>query len=487
MLSDVISSLLIHISPGCESPKGARVMNATGTVTVDESVGRSALRKASLRLIPLIGLGYAAAYIDRVNISFAALQMNRDLHFSAAMYGLGAGLFFMPYAAFEIPSNLLLCRFGARRWLARIMFTWGLVAMSMLLVRTPAQFYTVRLLLGFAEAGFFPGVIFYLMGWFPPEQRARTISRFYIALPLSQVLMGLIAGALMGLDGRLGLRGWQWLFLVEGIPPILLSIAFLTMLPDSPKTARWLTDAEREWLERGRDRQQRVHGLRGSLSALGDSRVWLLGVFNLMMLASAYAYVFVMPDMVRRATHLSTAKVGYITAALSSLGVVAMLWNAAVSDRTVKPVRQITSRIWFILPACVGMSAGFLLCGFTERPWVVLPGLALVIVSHHGMQGPLWALPGAFLSGTSAAAGVAAINMIGIIGGFLGPDWIGFARDVTGDYQRGMLVMSLPMMFGAAIMGWIWWRAKQAETAGEGAAPDAGPVVLTAGASSDVI
>ena len=208
------------------------------------------MRKATLRLIPLIALGYGAAYMDRVNISFASLQMNRDLHFSATIYGFGAGLFFLSYAACEVPSNLLLYRFGARRWLARIMITWGLLAMAMLFVRTPAQFYIARFLLGMAEAGFFPGVIFYLMQWFPPELRARAISRFYISLPLSSVFMGLIAGALLNLDGHLGLRGWQWLFLVEGMPAVLLGIAFFLFLPDTPAHAKWLTDDERVWIVR---------------------------------------------------------------------------------------------------------------------------------------------------------------------------------------------------------------------------------------------
>src|SRR5277367_5830077 len=200
-----------------------------------ESIGRSAMRKATWRLIPLIALGYGTAYMDRVNISFASLQMNRDLHFSASIYGLGAGLFFLSYAACEIPSNLLLYRFGARRWFARIMFTWGLLAMGMMFVKTPMQFYVMRFLLGMAEAGFFPGVIFYLGQWFPQHMRARAISRFYIAYPISTVLMGAIAGVLLGLQGKAGLAGWQWLFLIEGLPAIVLSIVLLVYLPSGPE------------------------------------------------------------------------------------------------------------------------------------------------------------------------------------------------------------------------------------------------------------
>src|ERR1700758_72924 len=181
----------------------------------EAAIGATATRKATLRLIPLIALGYGSAYMDRVNISFAALQMNRDLHFGATTYGFGAGLFFLSYAACEVPSNLLLYRFGARRWLARIMVSWGIVAMAMVFVRTPIQFYVGRFALGVAEAGFFPGIVFYVAQWFPTELRARSISRFYIAWPLSVVVMGGLAGALMGLDGQLGLTGWQWLFAVE--------------------------------------------------------------------------------------------------------------------------------------------------------------------------------------------------------------------------------------------------------------------------------
>src|ERR1035438_4385518 len=199
----------------------------------DAAIGASAQRKASLRLLPLIGIGYGLAYMDRINISFASLRMNSDLHFSATVYGFGAGLFFIGYAVCEVPSNLLMLRFGARRWLARIMFTWGLLAMAMMFVRTPLEFYAVRLLLGIAEAGFFPGVIYYLTLWFPANARARAVSRFYIALPLGSTVMGSLAGWLMGLDGRLGLAGWQWLFVLEGLPAVLFSFVILSMLPDA--------------------------------------------------------------------------------------------------------------------------------------------------------------------------------------------------------------------------------------------------------------
>src|SRR5579863_8232659 len=196
-----------------------------------EAIGASAQRKAALRLIPIIGVGYGLAYMDRVNIAYASLQMNQDLHFSASVYGFGAGLFFIGYALCEVPSNLLLLRFGAKRWLARIMFTWGLLAATMMFVRTPFEFNAARLLLGIAEAGFFPGVLYYLTLWFPARMRARAVSRFYIALPLSSFVMGSLAGWLLGLQGKLGLAGWQWLFLVEGLPTAFFSLVILKMLP----------------------------------------------------------------------------------------------------------------------------------------------------------------------------------------------------------------------------------------------------------------
>ncbi len=264
-------------------------------------------------------MGYCAAYVDRVNVSFAALQMNRDLHFSASMYGFGAGLFFVSYALCEIPSNLMLVRLGARRWLARIMVTWGLLAIGMMLVRTPWQFYTMRFLLGMAEAGFFPGVVFYLTEWFPVEHRARAISGFYIALPLSSTVMGSLAGWLLGLNGRLGLAGWQWLFLVEGVPPLLLSLIFYLYLPDRPADARWLTGEEKSWLERRLQEGSAGHALGGDVRAdlrlvLGDMRIALVALFYLCILTVLYGWSFSAPAILQELTGRSVGQVGALIA-----------------------------------------------------------------------------------------------------------------------------------------------------------------------------
>jgi MFS transporter, ACS family, tartrate transporter len=412
----------------------------------DESVGRSAVRKASWRLLPLIALGYGTAYMDRVNISFASLQMNRDLHFSATVYGLGAGFFFLSYAACEIPSNLLLLRFGARRWLARIMLTWGALAVAMMFVKTPVQFYVVRFFLGMAEAGFFPGVLFYLMQWFPPDMRARAVSRFYVSLPLSSVVMGLIAGALLNLQGRLGLAGWQWLFLVEGLPAIALGVVFLLCLPDTPAQAAWLAPEEQAWLLTQIREDAAAGGHTENFGrALRDPRVWQLGLLSLCMLGSTYAYTFSAPAILKKLTGFSVTNVGFLIAAMNLLGAAGMILNAIHSDR----VRE---RYWHVIVPFLVIAAGFFVGGSSLLPWIAVPALAVAVISHSSLQGPLLSIPSIFLKGRSAAAGIAAMNTIGMLGGFIGPYWMGLAKDFTGDYQRGLLTLTIPGLAAAAIM-----------------------------------
>jgi ACS family tartrate transporter-like MFS transporter len=415
-----------------------------------DPAGRSAIRKATWRLIPLIALGYGTAYMDRVNISFASLQMNRDLHFSATVYGLGSGLFFLSYAACEIPSNLALYRFGAKRWLARIMVTWGLLAMLMLFVRTPIQFYSLRFLLGMAEAGFFPGIVFYLTQWFPAELRARAFSRFYIALPLSSVFMGSIAGALLNLNGRLGIAGWQWLFLVEGLPAVLLGIVFLIYLPDSPAKANWLTADERSYILRRvrEDAPPHGHASHSVGRALADPRVWQLGVFMMLMLGSLYATTFYLPDIIAQSTHYTPTTVGFIIAGFNLLAAAAMILGAIHSDRT-------RERYWHVIVPAVISAAACVVCGVSNLPWLLLPALAVINVAYTAMQGPVWALPGSFFTGRSAAAGIAAMNMVGILGGFLGPYAMGYAKDLTGTYQRGLLLLAIPWLIAVVLMLYI--------------------------------
>ncbi len=418
----------------------------------DDKIGASALRKASVRLIPLIAIAYGVAYTDRVNISFAALQMNRDLHFSASSYGLGAGLFFLSYAACEIPSNLLLYRFGARRWIARIMLTWGFLAMGMMFVKTPREFYVVRFLLGMAEAGFFPGVVFYLSQWFPANVRARTVSRFYVALPLSSVFMGGLAGALLNLQGRMGLAGWQWLFLAEGFPAVILSVVFLAYLPNRPGEAKWLTAEERDWLiDKLRSENESIgsaaddrHG-DSALRAILNPRVWQLGIYLLCIYIGFYAFSFSAPVLIEQVTGFSNTNVGFAIAIMGMLGALGLVLNGMHSDRA-------GERYLHLVVPCVLIAAAFVVGGLTVAPIFALPAYAIIFIAFNATAGPSWAIASSFLTGKSAAAGIATANTIAIVGGFLGPYWMGRAKDFTGNYQSGMLTLALPALAGAAIV-----------------------------------
>jgi ACS family tartrate transporter-like MFS transporter len=388
--------------------------------------------------------------MDRVNISFAAVQMNRDLHFSSTIYGLGAGLFFVSYALCEVPSNLLLVRFGARRWLARIMLTWGFIAMAMMFVRTPVQFYCMRFLLGMAEAGFFPGVVFYLTEWFPPAYRARAISRFYIALPLASTVMGSLAGGLLSLNGRLSLSGWQWLFLVEGVPPLLLSILFWRYLPDSPKDAQWLSGAEQTWLQgeltaAASQALKSTHTRADLWAVLRDKRVWLIGIFYFCELTVLYGWAFSAPVILQGLTGFTVGRVGSLIAGMGVLGALAMLLNARHSDKA-------RERPLHIAVPCVLMAAGFLVGGLTAQPVLAVMAFTLTVVAYNAAQGPSLAMPAAFLSGRTSAIGYAVINGIAMVGGFVGPYWMGRARDLTGDYQRGLLTLAVPCVVAAVLI-----------------------------------
>ena len=412
------------------------------------AIGRSAQRKAGLRLIPVIGIGYGLAYIDRLNLSFASLQMNHDLHFSASVYGFGAGLFFIGYALCEVPSNLMLLRFGAKRWLARIMFTWGLLAAAMMFVRTPFEFNTVRFLLGVAEAGFFPGVIYYLTLWFPARMRARAVSRFYIALPLSSVVMGSLAGWLLGLGGKLGLAGWQWLFLIEGLPAVLFSFVILKLLPDSPAKASWLEPNENAWLED----QLKTDGEgahlgheAGVMQALLSPKVWMIGAYFFCALTTSYAYGFSAPAILQGATGWSVTNVGYLIACFGLAGAAGMLLNGAHSDRT-------GERALHCIVPCAVMAVGFVVASYSGTPWIVVAALATSFVAFQSMQGPALALPTQFLAGRAAAAGIAAMNTITMFSGFVGPYWMGLMKDATGSYQAGLRGLALPALGAAAVM-----------------------------------
>jgi MFS transporter, ACS family, tartrate transporter len=431
----------------------AHDVSATTGSPADEAarlklVGESAQRKVSLRLLPVIGVGYGLSYIDRINVSFASLQMNRELHFSALVYGFGAGLFFIGYALCEVPSNLMLLRFGAKRWLARIMFTWGLLAAGTMFVRTPLEFNVLRFLLGMAEAGFYPGVIYYLTLWFPARVRARAVSRFYVSLPLSSVVMGSVAGWLLGLGGKFGLSGWQWLFLLEGLPAAAFSLVILKMLPDNPAKAAWLTTEEKAWLEgqlKTDGENAHLGHSAGVKQALLEPKVWMIGAYFFFALITSYAYSFSAPAILQGVTGWSLTNVGFLVACIGLAGAAGMLINSAHSDRT-------GERAMHCIVPCVVMAAGYLTASYAREPWLVVVALAASFTGFMAMLGPANAVPMQFLAGRAAAAGIAAMNTITMFAGFLGPDWMGWIRDHTGSYDLGLRGLALPALLAAGTM-----------------------------------
>jgi ACS family tartrate transporter-like MFS transporter len=405
------------------------------------------MRRVSLRLLPFLFVLYVCNFLDRTNVAIAALQMNRDLHFSATAYGFGAGIFSLGYALFEVPSNLVLARVGARYWIARIMMTWGLVATAMMFVRTPLQFYGLRFLLGVAEAGFVPGIIYYLNGWFPAAQRARALSCFLIAVPISATIGNPLGAWMLELDGLRGLAGWQWLFLLEGIPAVLLGFAVLALLPDDPARSRWLSGEQRDWLTaclRGdADRSLAPHGV-APLRALMLPTLWLVSLPYFLAITTQYGYTFWAPTMIRDALHTSNTTTGLITGGIACVGAGVMIAVGASSDRT--------RERFFHAGACAVLAAvGCVGAALLPHPLARVMGLALVPIGVYGFYVPFWCLPTALLRGTAAAAGIALVGSLGHVGGFVGPYVVGLLTDTTGSTTGALLGLGF-LALGAAAM-----------------------------------
>jgi ACS family tartrate transporter-like MFS transporter len=404
-------------------------------------VRSSALRKITWRLIPFLFLLYVVAWLDRVNVGFAALQMNSDLGFSEAAFGFGSGVFFVGYCLFEVPSNLILARVGARVWISRIMITWGAISVGMMFVRTPTAFYVLRFLLGAAEAGFFPGVIYYLTLWYPAAQRARAIAAFMTAVPVTGLIGGPLSGMLLGRRGQWGLAGWQWLFLGEGLPAIILGGIVIVYLTERPQVARWLTEAEREWVITELMNEHSTHGPPPSiLAALTNSTIWRLGIIFLLAAIGFYGYSFWSPLVIKSLTGVSDLGVGWILAAISAATILFMLLNGAHSDRT-------NERSVHVAVPLLIMGIGFFVCAFVRSPLPGLLALALVPIGHCSAYGPFWSIPSRFLSGSAAAAGTALVVTIANVGGFVGPALIGYLKGRTGSHT-----IAFSLLGGVAIV-----------------------------------
>lgn len=412
----------------------------------DQDVGQVTMRRVSARLLPFVFLLYIFSWLDRSNISIAALQMNSDLKFSSAAFGFGAGIFFLSYGLFEVPSNLILARVGARRWLARIAITWGLLACSMMWVRTPQQFYAVRFLLGMAEAGFFPGVIYYLSLWFPATHRARAISGIIIGIPLSQVLGAPLGGALLELGGVGHLSGWQWLFLVEGLPSVLLGLVALVYLTDRPEDAQWLSKEQRDWLS-GRlelERQQ-IHSAHLSpLRSLRHPILWVLVFPYFALCAIAYGATFWTPLLVRDALGLGNTATSLVVGGIYLLAAIVYPLAAMLSDRTDDRCGLAALGLAFY---CIGG------IGVALLPHSMLRVAALVVlqVGNPIFMTSFWCVPTRLLKGPAAAAGIALVSSIGTSGGFFGPSIIGFLKETTGSDAGAFLGLAGLALLGALV------------------------------------
>ncbi|CDY77341.1 Nitrate/nitrite transporter [Caballeronia glathei] len=410
------------------------------------------MTRVMVRLVPFLILCYFVAYLDRVNVGFAALQMNQALGFSASAYGFGAGIFFIAYFFFEVPSNLLLERFGARRWIARIMFTWGILAGAMAYIPHISQytgmsaahvFYGLRILLGIAEAGFFPGIIFLLTLWFPAAYRGRVVGYFMAAIPLSTVIGGPISGALLSMDGMAGMAGWQWLYLIEALPALLLAFVVYFYLTDKPADAHWLAPEERKWLvarqAHEREHREAVHTF-SVKEALFNRRVLAIALIYFGANATNYGLSFFLPQIVK-AFGLTNVQTGFVTSLPYIVGVISMVVWGRHSDRKLE-------RRWHVAIALLVAAGGIAAAAALDQPVLKMIALSIAGFGIFGCLPVIWTLPASFLSGAAAAGGIAAINSLGNLAGFFGPYAMGWIKDSTGGFGAGLLCLA-----GAGLVG----------------------------------
>ena len=402
------------------------------------------------RLVPFLFLLYIVAYLDRINVGFAALQMQQDLGLSDVVYGLGAGIFFAGYFLFQVPSNLVLQRVGARRWIATLMVMWGFISAAMALAQGPRSFYALRFLLGSAEAGFFPGVILYLKTWFPAGARARTVARFMTAAPLSGVIGGPVSGALLGFHPKVGLAGWQWMFLLEGVPAVLLGAAASFYLIDRPEDAKWLEPEERGWLRQKLESESSSStsagdlGPWGALNALRLWQIWILAFVYFGVNTVSYGMSLWLPRLIQSLGGLSNFAIGLVSAIPYVAAAIVMVVVGLHSDRT-------GERRWHTAgPAFLG-AAAMAAAAFVHSVGPAVALISIAVLGVFSMMGPFWAMPTSLLSAVTAAAGIAFINSVGNLGGFFGPYIIGRLRNSTGEFRSGLLTVAVALAVSGAL------------------------------------
>jgi MFS transporter, ACS family, tartrate transporter len=420
-------------------------------VTTDLSPAeqRATIRRVTRRLVAFAFICYVIAYIDRVNIGFAATALQRDLRLSDTAFGVGGGLFFLGYCLFEIPSNLILERVGARLWIARIMIVWGLVSMAMMFIHSAATFYAARILLGVAEAGFFPGMVLFFTYWIPAAERARTGALFMMAAPIAIIVGAPLSEMLLSLDGRGGLAGWQWLFVGEGFPAVILGLFALRVLTDRPEQAQWLPRREREWLARTMAEERAGRASYGHASVLGgmrSPRVWLLCAVYFLNTVVTYGVFLWLPKILRDLSGSGGWRLSLMTAIPFVAALVGMVLIGRHSDRTGERKRHVAA-------CALTAASGLVLAAFftNNLPMLVL-SFTLSQVGQRSVMSVFWSIPPMLLGGTAAAAGIALINAVGNLGGFVGPSIMGWLRDATGGYGGGLLVLSGALVLEAMLV-----------------------------------
>ncbi len=404
---------------------------------------RLVFRKMAWRIVPLLTLAYIVNFLDRTNVGFAALTMNAEVGLTSAQFGTGAGVLFLGYCLFEVPSNVALHRFGARVWLSRIMVTWGLVSMATVFVVGPKSFYGLRFLLGVAEAGFFPGAAFYLSQWFPAQYRARIFAWFLIGIPISAVIGGPLSGALLSMHGVLGLSGWKWLYLIEGVPAIMLGFVLLG-LRDQPEQVGWLSPAEKTLVRARLDTETGERVRHSLVAAFSDKRVLLLAAIQFTYTIGAYGVAIFLP-LIIKAQHFTDFTVGLISALPSLVACVGMIIWASIVDRS----RQ---KMLHLAGMCVISGLGLVVAVYSGNFLVALAGLTAVVVGTNAARAVLWTIPTRFLAGIAAAGGLAFINSVGTFGGFVGPSIMGELRELTGSFDTGLLALSGFMFVAVALI-----------------------------------
>jgi MFS transporter, ACS family, tartrate transporter len=420
------------------------------TTSMATAIEQRTMRKVYLRILPFVFACYFLCYLDRINVSFAALTMNKDIGLDPATYGMAAGAFFWGYFLFEVPSNLILEKVGARIWIARIMVTWGLLSAATALCTGPWSFMTVRFLLGLAEAGLYPGMVLYFTYWFPDRHRARIIAGFTLALPFAVALGAPVSTSLLELHGLAGLKGWQWMYLLEAAPTVILGVAVFFYMTDRPVQAHWLAPDERNWLSstiEHENRQIEAHGVVSLWQSFWDPKVLLLTLNYLGIVTASLGMLLFLPQIVKT-LGFTNMQVGWVTMIPYLCGAAAMLFVGWLSDR-------IGERRWNLFATCTLGCIGLVICGLNVNSYWAIVGMSIAAIGFYGSKGPFWSMPPMFLTGSAAAASIAWINSVGNLGGFFGPTMVGWAKEVSGSFAGGLYALAAFAFVSAAVA--LFW------------------------------